>query len=769
VGRLEREEGQGTPARQQSTDDWSSETVPVEAVFERAGALHAQGQLDRAAQLYRAILQARPGHVGSLHNLAILCFQTGRYDDAVALAREVVCLSPGLAVAHNTLAVAFRRLGRLAEAEACCREALRLAPDYAEAHNTLGDVLTALRRCGEAEACCREALRLAPDYAEAHNNLGAALLGLGRPEDAERCCREALRLKPANAAALNNLGNVLLARGRLGEAEACCHEAVRLQPGSAEAHINLAIVLIALGRAKEAERCCREALRLNPGNSDAIHNLGIALSLQEQLREALAYEATAYRAVRSGQAVASGPDDDDAIGCWFYIRQSICDWSDYLADEAIVRNGFGGQPTPGGALRLLGYSSTPAEQLAYARRVAARFAVSGDAMFRRWTPRQSSRIRIGYLSAKFHMHPLGSLIAGLIEHHDRRRFEVIAYAFDADDGSPIRRRLADAFDRFVDITEMPDRDAAQRIHADAIDILVDLHGWDDWGGLRAKVLAYRPAPIQVNYLGYPATTGADFIDYIISDRFVIPPDQHRYFSEKVIYLPDCYQCNDDQREVAKRTPSRRECGLPERGFVFCCFNNSWRINPIIFDIWMRLLRATPESVLWLYEANPFMKANLAREAQARGIACERLVFAPRLPHPEHLARYRLADLFLDTLPYNAHTTASEALWVGLPLLTCAGSTSVGRVAGSLLRAVGLPELVTTSLEEYEAVASRLAQDAELLARLRARLAANRRTWPLFDTVRYARSLEAAYRNMWEAWQAGRQPAAFSVPASGELS
>jgi protein O-GlcNAc transferase len=421
---------------------------------------------------------------------------------------------------------------------------------------------------------------------------------------------------------------------------------------------------------------------------------------------------------------------------------------------------------PSAAFRLLGCASTSEEQFSYARRVAARTAVPGSDIFASRPPR-GERVRLGYLSANFHAHPVAHLIAGLIEHHDRRRFEVMGYGFDEDDGSALRGRLVGAFDRFVDIADTQDQDAARLIHTDDIDIVVDLHGWTP--DCRAKILAYRPAAIQVNYLGYPGTSGAEFIDYIIVDRFVVPAEQQPFFSERAVYLPDCYQCNDDKRETAARTPSRRECGLPERGLVFCCFNNSWKLTPLFFDIWMRLLRAVPESVLWLYEANPLVKANLAREAEARGIAPERLVFASRLPQAEHLARHRLADLFLDTLPYNAHTTASDALWAGLPVLTCAGSTFAGRVAGSLLRAVGLDELVTASLEEYEALALQLARDAELLTGLRARLAQNRRSYPLFDTGRYTRHLEAAYWRMSEIRMAGQPPIAFFVPRSGDIS
>ena len=324
----------------------------------------------------------------------------------------------------------------------------------------------------------------------------------------------------------------------------------------------------------------------------------------------------------------------------------------------------------------------------------------------------------------------------------------------------MRQRLARAFDRFLDVSKMPYRQAAELIHADQIDVLVDLTGYT--GPTRSMILAHRPAPIQVNYLGYPSTMGADFIDYIIVDRFVVPADQQPFFSEKLVHLPDCYQCNDNKRPIAAHAPLRADFRLPADAFVFCCFNNAYKITPDFFDIWMRLLRAVPGSVLWLLAYNEWAKENLAREAAARGVDPARIVFAPILPVPEHLARLRLADLFLDTLPYNAHTTASDALWAGLPLVTCVGDTFAGRVAGSLLRAVGLPELVTSSLEEYEALALRLARDPTFLAGLRARLANNRLTCPLFDTARFTRNLEEAYCQMHQRWVEGLAPAAFAV-------
>jgi len=318
-------------------------------------------------------------------------------------------------------------------------------------------------------------------------------------------------------------------------------------------------------------------------------------------------------------------------------------------------------------------------------------------------------------------------------------------------------------DRFVDVRGATDPAVAQLLRDLDVDIAVDLMGHTAGG--RAGIFAYRGAPVQVNYLGYPGTMGAPFIDYIIADPFLVPAGSERFYSEQVVRLPDCYQPNDTKRRIGERTPTRAELGLPARGLVFCSFNNSFKINPPMFDVWMRLLREVEGSVLWLLETSGVVKGNLRREAEARGVSGERLLFAPRVALEEHLARHRAADLFLDTLPYNAHTTASDALWAGLPVLTCAGRSFAARVAGSLVHAVGLPELVTASLAEYEALALALARGPARLAELRGRLERNRLTAPLFDIERYRRHLEAAYETMWERHLRGEAPQAFNVAPS----
>jgi len=370
------------------------------------------------------------------------------------------------------------------------------------------------------------------------------------------------------------------------------------------------------------------------------------------------------------------------------------------------------------------------------------------------------RIRVGYVSGEFREHATSYLVAELFELHDRSRFEVFGVSTEAPDQSPMARRVARACEHFLDVSAQPDRAVASLLRNHEIDILLDLNGY--FGRARTNVFAARAAPVQVNYLGFPGTMGAEYMDYIIADRHVIPEDQRHYFTEHVVYLPDSYQANDSKRKISEETPTRAAAGLPERGIVYCCFNNNHKILPGTFDIWMRLLGRIEGSVLWLLQGNPAVSDNIRREAQRRGVAPERIVFAPRVKLEDHLARHRLADLFLDTLPHNAHTTASDALWAGLPVLTCMGTTFAGRVAGSLLNAVGLTELITQTAEDYEALALKLAADAPLLADIKAKLARNRTVFPLFDTDRFRRHIEAAFVTMWERSQRGEPAAGFAV-------
>ena len=725
----------------------------AEAHLALGNALKQAGHLDDALAAYRHALGVRPDYAEACNNIGVILQRRGRPDEAVASFRAAVALRPLYAEAHFNLGVILHEERELDAAAAAYRHVIALRPDIADAYNNLGTVLHDQGRSGEAITAFDEAIRRKADYAEAHFNRGIALQRQAMLEQALAAYREASRLKPGYAEAINNAGIVLQELGRLAEAIDVHRQVIVVRPTYAEAHSNLGAALLAQGRPDAALMALQQAVALRPDHPEAFYNLGNAWRELGKLEGAIAAYQTALRL---------RPDYADAFGQLVYHRWRACDWTDYAADQGrlldLARSGDARIPP----FYLLATPASARDQLACARQWAAPMMPPPQDVFRHHAVRRGARIRLGYLSGDFHQHATAHLAAGLFEHHDRERFEIVAYSYGPDDASPMRERLERAFDRVVDLRAMSHREAAARIHADEIDVLIDLKGYTRHA--RPQIATYRPAPVQVNFLGYPATMGADFIDYIMADSFVVPESEQPYFSERVIRLPGCYQINDRQRAIATPAPSRADCGLPCDGMVFCSFNNSYKITPTMFDVWMRLLAAVSGSVLWLLEPNDLVRRNLRREAEKRGVEPDRLVFAPLLSPAAHLARHRNADLFLDTLPCNAHTTASDALWAELPVLTCAGTTFAGRVAGSLLGAIGLSELVADSLEDYERKALALALRPRQLADLRETLRRNRDTTPLFDLPRSTRNIEAAYVRMWETWCAGAGSVAFAVDA-----
>jgi predicted O-linked N-acetylglucosamine transferase (SPINDLY family) len=598
------------------------------------------------------------------------------------------------------------------------------------------------------------ALAVDPRNAAAYSNRGNTLLDLKRFDEALASFDQALAIQPDFADALNNRGNALQALQRHAEAVDSYDRALAIRPGNAQALTHLGNVLQGLRRHEEALASYARALAIKPDQAEALTSRGNLLVDLKRFDDAL----TSY-----ARALSVRPDYPHLLGNWVHTKMKVCDWSGLAAAFDHLAAGIAAGRPVASPFAILGTPLPSSLQRKCAEMlIAAKFpAVTspGDTGF----AARHDRIRLGYFSADFYSHATAYLMAGLFEAHDRSRFELVAFSSGPPASDPMRARLEAAFDRFIDVRETSDADIALLARSLEIDIAVDLKGFTQDG--RTEIFARRAAPLQVSYLGYPGTMGADYIDYLIADRTLIPAEHVGDYAEKIAYLPHTYQSNDSRRAIADQQFTRQAAGLPEQGFVFCCFNNNWKITPAVFDIWMRLLQQVAGSVLWLFEDNPTAGRNLRAEAQKRGIAPERLVFAPRMNLPEHLARHRLADLFLDTLPYNAHTTASDALWAGLPVLTRLGETFAGRVAASLLKAVGLPELVTDSPEAYEALALELATDQQKLAALRQRLAANRLTQPLFDTALFARHIEAAYTAMWERHQAGLRPEHIVVPPS----
>jgi predicted O-linked N-acetylglucosamine transferase (SPINDLY family) len=708
------------------------------------------GSYAEADRRFRAALAVDPASPRILFNHAIVLYELGRYEEALARCEEVLRLGGDRARALDLSGSALGRLERGAEALASFDQALALAPRDAEIHYNRANLLQQLGRPQEALAGYDAALALAPRHLGAINNRGAALRDLGRVEEAHGCYDRVLALDPRSWQAHNNRGNLLTVTGRLREARAAFEHAIRLSPRNAECHYNLGNALQGLGQHEEAMQCYGRALSIEPRYVEAYLNRAEAARRLKRYTKALADYAAAKR------LRPSVPYVDGYIAA---TRAQACDWSRPEEEEALIDSVRRGERACD-PFTLLLLGDNPADQ----RTCAATWAADKFARLPAVEAPQvhhDGPVRIAYLSPDYRNHATSYLLARLIELHDRARFKVFGVGFGPDSDDAMRRRIAAAFDTFIDVGGVSDLTAAQMLRAEGIDIAVDLAGHTLHA--RPGILARKPAPVQVSYLGYPGTTGAPFLDYIIADPWVVPEAMKAFFSEKVVHLPDSYQANDVFKGLPAPVPSRTEAGLPQAGFVFCCFNNPNKIRPHVFDVWMRLLRAVEGSVLWLLADGPESTANLQREAERRGVTAGRLVFAPRVGNAEHLARHALADLFLDTLPYNAHTTASDSLRAGVPIVTCAGGTFAGRVAASLLAAVGMAELVTHTLEEYEALALRLAREPEHLARTRAALAANLPTHALFDADRFRRSIEAAYLEMHRRYRAGEPPAAFSVP------
>jgi protein O-GlcNAc transferase len=662
-------------------------------------------------------LHQRPsGKAAETLRRAFAALQADNLGEAETAFKKVLSKDASQFDALHMLAVINAQRGNYAEGIQLLSKALIVNPDSAEANINLGRMQAECRNYIEAVESYRRAIRLNPRLPLAHSNFSAILRKLGYREEALSHSQAAVTMAPNYADAWHNRGNILLDMRRFEEARA------------------------------SYERACA----CDPANVGAAMGRALAFSSSERPVDAIA----AFEHVLSRR-----PDHPLAASFRLYSKMTICDWSNYEEEVGRLVSKVGEGSSVAMPFSLVASSGSAGAQLKCAADyVNAEFPTSfsllaADAAY------GHDKIRVAYVSADFHDHPVAMLMAGVFEHHDRGQFEINAVSLGPPSTSEMRRRLVGAFDRFIDASLKSDQAIAEAIRELEIDIAIDLQGFTK--GCRPGIFARRPAPIQVNYLGYPGTTGASYIDYIIADRVVIPVADQQFYSENVVYLPGSYLPNDDRRPRPASRPSRPDEGLPEQGFVFCSFNNPYKITPAIFDIWMRLLRRVDGSVLWLRQANEFAPDHLRREAEERGVPANRLIFAKRTSFEDHLGRHRLADLFLDTLPYNAHTTASDALWMGLPVLTCAGTTFAGRVAASLLSAAGLQELITRSLEDYESLALKLAQDQSLLDTVRERIESHYHR-PLFDIARFTRRIEAAYTGMWNRLQKGERPTEFAV-------
>lgn len=702
----------------------TSETE-ISPILSQALASHQAGNFADAEAGYRRLLESEPNNADALHLLGVLGLQMQRPEDAVALITRAVTIRPKNPNFLNNLGEAHRALGQNQEAAKYFKRAIKINPADPAPHNNLGNALAELGRAAEAEACYRRALGIESGDAEVLCNLGDVLKSQGKLEEAAASFRRAAAIDPQSLPALENLSQVVSLLGEQEEAVACYRKIAARKETDPVAHNNLAVAYFNQGDYAAAIDHHRRALEIDPGLATAAGDLLFALLYTCDWKEVEKLKPDVM--ALSDALVAKGE------------RACI----DPLLDVTLIDD--------------------PAKNLAVVKSWSAdinkRMAgVAADFSFEN-RRREKSRLTVGYLSWDYHNHPTAHLMRSLFGLHDRDRLRVHGYSYGPKDDGPYRRAIAGSCDKFTDIRELDHAAAAKVIYDDEVDILVDLKGYTM--GSRLEICALRPAPVQATYLGFPGTLGADFIDYNITDKIVTPEDHVAHYGEACVFMPHTYQVNDQTQEIAGTAPTRAACGLPEHGggdgVVFSCFNKCNKYEPVMFEVWMNILKQTPGSVLWLYPANGLAQENLRAEARARGVEPDRLIFAGKLPKSEHLARLQLADLALDTLIYNGHTTTSDALWAGVPVVAMQGKHFASRVSASLLSAIGLADLITGGLEDYEALAVRLAKDGKERRALAGRLKENRRKAPLFDTERFARNLETAYAKMWETYISGAEP------------
>ena len=694
---------------------------------------------------HKKAVELAPNNPEAWLNYGKTVFNLGRYQDALACYDKALILNPDYADAYLNKGACFKELKRFDEALEFAEKALAINPSLAQAWSNMGVALRELKRYEEALDYYDKALSLKPDYTEAWSNKGAILFELKRYEEALDYYNKALSLKPDYPEAWNNKGAILFELKRYEEALEIAEKALAINPNFAEAWSNMGATLGELKRYEEALDYYNKALSLKPDYSEAWSNKGAALDELKRYEEAI----ESYK-----QALSLNPDIDYIREHIIHTEMKMCKWDEFEKKLEIFLYEARVNKKPINPFSLLslvdnGLLSKQCSEVYSHDKYPPNLSLGK-------LPKSLKRekICVGYFSADFRHHAVSILTAELYELHDKKQFEIIAFSYGADDKSPMRLRLKATFDKFIDVSGMSDMAVAKLARDLGVDIAVDLGGFTAHS--RSGIFAYRAAPIQVGYIGYLGTMGSEYIDYLIADQIIIPGGSEHFYSEKIVYLPS-YQVNDRKRVISDRKFTREDLGLPENGFVFSCFNSNYKILPSTFAGWMRILHAVKGSTLFLFAETHRAEENLKKEAEARGISSHRLVFSKFLSAEEYLARYQVCDLFLDTTPYNAGTTASDALWAGLPVLTLIGNSFASRVAASILNAIELPDLITQTQEEYEAQAIELALNPQKLSKIKQGLAENRLSTPLFDTPLFTKSIESAYKQMMHYYWADLPP------------
>ena len=722
------------------------------ASLTEAVAQYRRGEFSKAEVICKRLVLSNPQNFDVLYLAGTIASSQGNLSRADGLLQRAATIRPESAALHSDHGVVLQRLGRLSDAVACYKKAIEIDPRHLPAQLNCGIAHNQLGHYGEALGSFEAALLIRPDLFAAWNGKGLALKNLCSFEAALSAFEKAIALNPSFTEGYYNLGNLYQTQLEFRTAIEFYNKAIAANPNDPDLLCNMGSALCKLGRETEALDYFNNAIRLMPLHAQALSNRGILLVDQQSFEDAMP---------SLDQAYLIQPDIDFLLSSLIRTKMSLCDWDgiDSLIDK--LEHEISEARIASNPLVVLSLVDSPALQKKAAETYVRRIYPSNQTLGIIGPRPGYKKIRIGYISADFNEHPVGQLMAGVIEQHDKSRFETIGISLGVDDQSALRGRFMSSFDKFIDARLMGTLELTSLIRSFEVDVAVNLGGFTL--NARTDLFASRVAPIQVNFLGYPGTMGADYMDYIIADKCVITEADSVFYDERIAWLPDTYLPTDSNLAVSESTPSRVDAGLPATGFVFCSFGNLYKLNPRLFGVWMQLLSAVDGSVLWLSTPDPQALNNLRLEAQRQGVNPERLVFADRVPLLEdHLARYRLADLFLDTTPYNAHTTAADALFVGLPVITCLGKTFPGKVASSLLQAIGMSMLVTESLEHYAQLALELSQDPVRLKGLKKKIIENKGLFPLFQTSQYCRHLEEALSTMMDQHQAGHGPSNFSV-------
>ncbi len=746
---------------------------------------HQSGRLQDADAAYRRALATQPENPDANHLLGVLAHQCGSPEIAAQLISKAIEFDKNVPDYHSNLGLVLMELGRLSEAISSFQRAIQLNPEFAAAHGNLGNAFLEEGQFDKAVDSYVRALALNPNLVEVQCSLGMTYRELGKPDEAIRVLDRVLTTASQHAGLHLNKGNVLKDLGKLEGALSSYDTAIQIQPDYVQALCNRADLLVAMGRLQEAVICFQHILKMHPDLAMAHNNLGgllfkkgdiaeakacflRALSIDPKLAGAHSNLASLFEETKQiEQAITSyedvlrlEPDNKPAAARLYHLLEHACAWQEIAALEfdmdalASSEEGFVVSP-----FSNIARSMDMAQNLSVARfrsqAVSAEVQKLSEKIPAPISKPSGAKIAIGYVSNDMHDHATAHLMAGMFGLHDRKDFEVLVFSYGVDDNSHFRQKIVEGCDQFIDIKDQDDLEAATTIASYGVDILVDLKGHTQ--GSRLGISALRPAPVQVTYLGFPGTSGADFFDYVLTDKTVTPSEHKPFYSETFAYLPDCYQVTNRFQEISDQPINRDDFELPEDGFVFSSFTNNYKLEPVMFSVWMELLKECPKSVLWLLATSQKAEENLKAEASLRGIDSSRLVFASKLQKHEHLARYRLANLVLDTRIYGGHTTTSDALWAGVPVVTVMGEHFASRVASSILSAVGMECLITQSVSEYKALCLRLAKNPDELAETRETLNANLLIKPLFDTALFTRNLENLYSQMWARYLEGKAP------------